>query len=107
MNNSNIEFKAKEYIYDLHNTALENGFKADEHWEVDLVSEAEKIAIEKKYYPTVSSKFIPETIADTFRLVKAQLKQSIKETAEVLNKRVYPQPALQYLVAYNADRLRR
>jgi hypothetical protein len=107
MNNSIVEFKAKEYIYDLNNIALENGFKTDEHWEVSLASAAEKIAIEKKYYPTVASKFVPEIIADTFRLVKAQLKQSIKETAVVLDKRATPQPQLQYLVAYNPNRLRR
>jgi hypothetical protein len=107
MSNPTIEFKAREYIYDLGNIALENGFKADEHWEVNLATAAEKIAIEKKYYPTVATKLIPEILTDTFRSVKTKLHQSIKEAAQVLEKRQSPQPQLQYLVAYNPNRLRR
>jgi hypothetical protein len=107
MNNPTIEFKAREYIYDLSNIALENGFKADEHWEVNLATAAEKIAIEKKYYPTVATQLVPEILTDTYRSVKAKLHQSIKDLAQVLEKRPALQPQLQYLIAYNPNRLRR
>ena len=107
MNNQTAKFKATEYIYDLANTATENGFKTNEHWEVNMVSEFEKLAIEKKYYPTVASSFIPEIIIHAFELVKAQLKQTIIQHTEALDKYVEPKPALQYLIAYNPDRLRR
>lgn len=36
------QYKASEYIYDLGNTALENGFKPGEHWEVQMATAAEK-----------------------------------------------------------------
>src|SRR5688572_28125172 len=107
MNNQTAQFKATEYIYDLANTATENGFKTNEHWEVNLVSELEKLAIERKYYPTVASSFIPEIIMDAFELVKAQLKQTIIQRTEALDRHAEPQPVLQYLIAYNPDRLRR
>jgi len=40
-------YKASEYIYDLGNTALENGFKSGENWEVHMATAAEKKAFEK------------------------------------------------------------
>lgn len=107
MNNQTVKFKAKEYIYDLSNAAKENGFKTDEGWEVSLVSAEQKIAIEKKYYPTIAQKIVPEILMDTFRMVKATLNQSIKEATQVIEKRPVPQPQLQYLMAYNPNRLRR
>jgi hypothetical protein len=106
MNNQTAQYKATEYIYDLGNAALENGFKADEHWEVHMSTAAEKKAIEKQYYPTVASIIIPELLASTFRLVKEQLKQAIKQQAAPAD-RFSVQPVYQYLVAYNPSRLRR
>jgi hypothetical protein len=107
MNNQTAKFKATEYLYDLANTAAENGFKTDEHWEVNLVSEFEKLAIERKYYPTVASRFIPDIVMDAFKMVKAQLKQTIIPHIGDLDRYAEPQPVLQYLIAYNPDRLRR
>jgi hypothetical protein len=45
--NQTPEYQAKEYLFDLNNTANENGFKADESWKVSLATAAEKAAIEK------------------------------------------------------------
>jgi hypothetical protein len=106
MKNQTAEYKATEYLYDLGNAALENGFKTDEHWEVNLSTAAEKKAIEKQYHPTVASIVVPELLAATFRLVKDQLKQAIKEKA-VPTDRFAVQPEYLYLVAYNPGRLRR
>jgi hypothetical protein len=100
------QYKATEYIYDLGNAALENGFKTDEHWEVHMSTAAEKKAIEKQYHPTVASIIIPELLASTFRLVKGELKQAIREPAAPAD-RFSTQPEYQYLVAYNPNRLRR
>lgn len=106
MNDQTAQYKATEYIYELGNAALENGFKTDERWEVSLATAAEKKAIEKQYYPTVASIIVPELLASTFRLVKDQLKQTIREQAPQAD-RFSVQPVYEYLVAYNPGRLRR
>jgi len=44
-------YKASEYIYDLGNTALENGFKSGENWEVHMATAAEKKSVRKAVPP--------------------------------------------------------
>ena len=107
MKNQTAQFKAKEYIYDLGNIALENGFKTDEHWEVNMATAAQKKAIEKQYYPTVAAIIVPELLNTTFRLVKDELNQVIKEHVMEPVARFEVQPELEYLIAYNPNRIRR
>lgn len=109
MNNDKktANYKASEYIYDLGNTALENGFKPDEHWEVQMATAAEKQAFEKQYYPTVITSVLPEILNATFTLVKARLNQVIKPQEPVVTDRFAEQPEYQYLVAFNTNRVRR
>ena len=104
MNNQNIEYKAKEYVYELGNAALENGFKPDEKWQLSLVSMADKAAIEKKYHPTVFVMAAQENILAIFTLVKEKLKQS---PGPEINIKTVQLDALQYLIAYNLERERR
>ncbi|MFI5159529.1 MAG: hypothetical protein ACHQF4_11730 [Sphingobacteriales bacterium] len=106
MNNDKqtANYKASEYIYDLGNTALENGFKSDEHWEVQM---AEKKAFEKQYHPTVATSVLPDLLSATFALVKAQLNQVINVQNMIPLDRFAPEPVYQYLVAFNSDRIRR
>ena len=101
------QYKAKEYFYDLINAALENGFKSDERWEIHISTAAEKIALEKQYYPTISSGIVPELLTATFRLVNGLLKQSVKERVRQPADRFEVQPVCQYLVAFNPNRVRR
>lgn len=101
------EYKASEYIYDLGNTALENGFKPDEHWEVRMATAAEKEAFEKQYYPMVATNILPELLNTTFALVKAKLKQVIKAQSVMPLDRFASEPVYEYLVAFNANRTRR
>jgi hypothetical protein len=98
-NSQTAQYCAKEYLFDLNSTAAENGFKADERWEVHMSTGDEKKAIEKQYYPTVVSAIMPDLLSATFRLVKALLKQPVKEQAA--------SPECLYLVAYSAGRIRR
>lgn len=100
-------YKASEYIYDLGNTALENGFKPDEHWEVQMATAAEKKAFEKQYYPTVATSILPELLKATFALVKTQLNQVIKAQTLIPSDRFAPEPVYEYLVAFNLNRVRR
>lgn len=106
-NKQTAQYKASEYIYDLGNAALENGFKTDERWEVHMSTAAEKKAIENRYNPTVSSSIVPELLSATFRLVKDRLNQVIKDQAILPESRFSPLPVYQYLVAFNPNRLRR
>lgn len=107
MNSQIIEYQAKEYLFDLNNTAKENGFKADEHWKVSLATAAEKTAIEKSYYPTISTKAVPELLAGMFLFVKAALGQGLDSSERMMDARSLEKNGLQYVVAYNPDRLRR
>src|SRR5579863_9645901 len=107
MKNQSIEYKAKEYLFDLNNTALENGFKADERWKVSLATAEEKKAIEKSYYPTISAKVVPEILAEMFRIVKAALSQGLDNLELTMDAESLAKNQLQYVVAYNPNRLRR
>ena len=100
-------YKASEYIYDLGNTALENGFKPEEHWDVQIATAAEKKAFEKQYYPTVATRVLPELLNETFALVKARLNQVVKIQSAVILDRFAPEPLYEYLVAFNSARIRR
>jgi hypothetical protein len=102
-----LEYQAKEYVYDLNNCASEYGFKDDEGWELSLATDVEKLAIEKKYYPTVSAKVLPETLLELFRIVKGKLiaarsdmERKLDATATGTN------ITFQYLVAFNPKRPR-
>jgi len=101
-----VEFKAKEYVYDLNNCASEYGFKDDEGWELSLATDVEKMAIEKKYYPTVSAKDLPETLSELFRLVKAKLVAAKSAMEGKFDASNHVNNNLQYLVAYNPKRTR-
>jgi hypothetical protein len=101
-----IEFQAKIYLNDLINCSRHFGFNADEAWEIILVSEAEKSAIEKRYFPTISTKGFPETLSEVYHLVKSKLIQ----TKYDLNKKAHlthisgTNP--RYLIAFNPYRQR-
>ena len=105
MTNEKIELKAKLYVYDLNNCAVENGFKPDEAWEFSMATDAEKIALEKKYFPTISAKVLPEFLSEMFHLVKSKLLHA-KYNKESANAHNPAGSTLQYLIAYNPARLR-
>jgi hypothetical protein len=107
MNNQTIEYQAKEYLFDLDNTARENGFKADEHWKVSLATAAEKKVIENKYNPTISTKVMPEVLSEMFRIVKATLSQALDNVENAIDAKSLAKSGLQYVIAYNPNRLRR
>jgi|KBSMisStaDraftv2_1062788.scaffolds.fasta_scaffold4085744_1 hypothetical protein len=107
MNNQTIEYQAKEYLFDLKNIASENGFKADEYWKVSQATAAEKEAIEKSYYPTISTRVVPEILLEMFRIVKAALGQNRDTPENAIDAASVTKNQLQYVVAYNPNRLRR
>ena len=106
MSEQTTEFQAKIYVYDLQNCAREFGFKADESWEISMVSPQEKTALEKKYFPTLSAKVLPESLAEVLGLVKSRLNQPQAGTEKNTDFARIRQQELQYLVAYSVKRLR-
>ncbi len=97
---------AMEYAYNLKNSQVENGFKPDESWKLSLVTDIEKAAIERGYYPTLSEKVLPEGLPELLRLIGVQLQKA----GINFNSTPVPQDAvlsgLQYIVAFNPGRLR-
>ncbi|MEZ2336336.1 hypothetical protein AB6735_11920 [Mucilaginibacter sp. RCC_168] len=107
MSDQTIESQAKIYVYDLHNCAREFGFKADEKWEVSMVTSQEKADLENKYFPTLSAKILPEMLAGMLSAVKVKLSQQLAAFEKAVDISLVRQQHLQYLVAYNPNRLRR
>jgi hypothetical protein len=107
MKNQTPEYQAKEYLFDLNNTATENGFKADESWNVKLATATEKAAIEKNYFPVISTKVVTEILPGLFRMVKAKLSQGLDNVESLLDAKSIAKNELYYVVAYNPNRLRR
>ncbi|RKR84834.1 hypothetical protein BDD43_5087 [Mucilaginibacter gracilis] len=107
MLNGTAEYQAKMYMYDLKNCAKENGFKPDDKWEVGLVTDAEKIAIENKYIPTIAVKFAPALLWEMFGLVKEKLNQSKTDAELSLNSDSIRVNELKYLIAFSAKKIRR
>jgi hypothetical protein len=96
--------QSRIYVYELDNCAREFGFKDDEGWKLNIVSGAEKAAIEKQYHPVVSIKALLEILSVLFNLVKdalSQVKSNITTNPENLSMH-----GLQYLIAYNPQRIR-
>jgi hypothetical protein len=106
MGNQKVEFQAKLYVYDLNNCAREFGFKDDEGWELNLVSNEEKTSLQKKYYPVVTTKVVPEVLAELFTQVKDQLVQAKSNIQNKLDMERLSVHDLQYLVAFNPKRYR-
>lgn len=100
-----MELKAKIYVYDLNNCAKENGFKNDETWEFSLATDAEKNALEKKYFPTISAKVLPEFLSVLVSLVKSKLTHATYniDRADTHN---IKESGFQYLIAYSPGRFR-
>jgi hypothetical protein len=100
-----MEMKAKIYVYDLNNCARENGFKPDETWEFSLATDVEKTVLEKKYFPTISAKVMPEFLSELVNLVKSKLLHATYNIDRAGTHNI-KESGLQYLIAYNPNRLR-
>ena len=105
MTEQTIEFQARVYVYDLQNCAREFGFKTDENWEITLASAHEKILLEKRYFPAVSLKTMPESLIELLRLIRLKLRQKINNDTTP-DAKMIRQQELQYVVAYSTGRQR-
>jgi hypothetical protein len=106
MSEQTIEIQTKMYLYDLTNLAKEHGFKADDNWEFSMASNADRIKIQKNYYPTAATKMGPEILLQVLNSVKEGLKQSYTRDDSQVDKRTIIADELDYLVAFNPKRPR-
>ncbi|GGH07834.1 hypothetical protein [Mucilaginibacter phyllosphaerae] len=106
MSEQNIETQTKMYLYDLNNLAREHGFKADDNWEFSMVTNADRLKIQRNYFPTAATKIGPEILLQVLNQVKARLNQSSSNDNNAADKRTIIEDELDYLVAFNPKRPR-
>ncbi|MET3979907.1 hypothetical protein ABIB62_002751 [Mucilaginibacter sp. UYP25] len=106
MNEQSIELQTKMYLYELNNLAKEHGFKADDNWEFSMASTADKVKLQRNYFPTNATKMGPEVLLQVLNLVKAGLKQAYTNDDSQVDKRTIIADELDYLVAFNPKRPR-
>ncbi|WP_295772832.1 hypothetical protein [uncultured Mucilaginibacter sp.] len=108
MKDQTVTMQAKIYVYDLNNLARENGFKANEGWEVSRATNEEKKELEKKYQLTISAKVQPEILAELFITVKSQLilSKNLMAGDKKTEMNFVASNDQQYLVAFNPNRLK-
>jgi hypothetical protein len=106
MSEQNIETQTKMYLYDLINLAKEHGFKADDNWEFSMANNADRIRLQRNYFPTNVVKMGPEILLQVLNSVKAGLKQSFTRDDSHVDKHANVADELNYLVAFNPKRPR-
>lgn len=107
MEDQKIEDQSKVYLFDLMNTARENGFKPGEKWELGLANEAQKTKLQKDYYPAIVAKVFPEVLLQVYEAVKGKLNQTLNSEEQLLNMKSVLSEKLNYIVAYIPARQRR
>ncbi|MFD0765014.1 hypothetical protein ACFQZI_09115 [Mucilaginibacter lutimaris] len=106
MSEQSIETQTKMYLYELNNLSKEHGFKADDSWEFSMASNADRIKIQRSYFPTNAAKMGPEILLQVLNLVKAGLKQTYTRDDSHIDKNSIIADELDYLVAFNPKRPR-
>lgn len=101
-----IETETRMYMYDLLNTAKEFGFKGDDSWELSMVTNTDRIKLQRDYFPTIASKIGPEILLQVFHTIKTRLNQSFQKEAVKVDERNPSTEDLNYLVAFNPKRPR-
>jgi hypothetical protein len=88
------------FLFDLKNEADEHGFKADESWNVRIVTDDEITDLQKMNHLVICLKLQPTDLLNAYLQVKRRLEQSLSKddialTAEDLNR-----SEKRYLAAY-------
>jgi hypothetical protein len=106
MNEKTIELQTRMYLYDLMNAAKEHGFKADDSWELNMVTDSGRSKLQKDYYPVVAVKILPEMLLQVFHSAKSALKQTFSNESNLPDAKSILTENINYLVAINLKRPR-
>jgi len=106
MESPSIKVQSLTYVYDLMNEAKEHGFNAEDHWELSLVTETEKIRIQKDYYPAVSSKALKDILLEVFQSVKSAMKIPLSKEEQLMDNQDVLKNEFKYIIAFNPKRAR-
>jgi uncharacterized membrane protein (UPF0182 family) len=106
MESQQVQSQARMYVYDLMNEAREHGFKSEDKWNIALATEADRVRMQKEYYPVVANKVPQSTLLDVFQFIKATLKQSLSTEELQMDSQSVQRNEQQYIVAFNPKRLR-
>lgn len=106
MQEQTVENETRLYLFDLMNTAKEHGFKADDNWQLSLVTDKERSKIQKNYHPTIAAKMFPEVLLPVFQSIKSKLNQSLNSEEQSMNTKSISAEDLKFLVAYVPTRPR-
>jgi len=101
-----IKVQTMTYVYDLMNEAKEHGFKADDTWELSLVTETDRVRIQKDYYPAVASKALSDILLQVFQSVKSELHLPLSQQEEQMSTQSILKDELKYIIAFNPKRAR-
>ena len=94
------------YLYDLQNEAREHGFKNDDSWTIIMVTDNDRLQLQKNYYPVVSQSLNPDVLWLFLHHVKTKLNQSLSKDEEAADVLTIIRDELKYIVAYNSKRQR-
>lgn len=107
MSSLTVDAQTRMYLYDLMNAAKEHGFKADDIWELSMVTDSGRSKLQKDYYPAVSMKVGPEVLLQVFHATQKGLKQSsLHNEDELPTAKTILMDDINYLVAFNLKRPR-
>jgi hypothetical protein len=101
MMSKTVESQAREYVYDLKNCASEFGFNNEEGWQFSLVTDVEKIKIEKDYYPTISAHPAQEALFEFLKLVKSKLMLPLNKEEYGFDANSAIHKNIRHLIAFN------
>jgi hypothetical protein len=101
MANKSVETQAREYIYDVKNCASEYGQNTLDGWEFSLVSDVQKVKIEKNYYPTVAARPAQDVLFALFKAVKSKLMIPLSGLESAFDINSAANKDMTYLIAFN------
>lgn len=90
------------FLFDLKNEAREHGFKANESWKLELITENELISLKRYHHPVIYLRLQTQALLKVYQQVKNQLQQSLSEADEALTVNNLAQDEKKYLAAYPA-----
>jgi hypothetical protein len=106
MDSPSVKVQTLTYMYDLMNEAKEHGFKADDQWELSMVTESDRVRIQKDYYPAVASKEFNGILLQVFQSVKSEMHIPLSKEEQQMDNQSIINGDLKYIIAYNPKRTR-